>query len=479
MPCIRRLQTQTFTTHEIALASPELDAHKLLAILYALVACDCLTLIDAPGRITGPLPAISGAADPARARARPPTPAPGPSSTPSGGDQARRAALQRSLAQGTVRGVGPIPTPTKAEGSTRIAHGANHPGAAKPGSPPQSRSTGPHPAIPAGNRSGSTPPTSPPSPPRARSPSNPAGPTRDPTRSGAQRTVDADTRSRSRPVVTRDQLRQSAKGRRATHAIKIPAGFKSGSAISAISAEEVRSLVMGKLRDLDRGVDHFALLGLPVDAHDHDVHEAYFQLAKRLHPDRLRAVGAMDLEADAQRLFARINEAFATLSNPRKLAEYRQLLQQGGEEMVRQRQADAEQLAARIFEAEEHFRQGEMALRRNAWASAAEQFQLALTLNPEEGEHHAALAWALWCSTTDKAAINDRINDLLLDAGKKSPNSAAVWMYRGSIAKLRGDTKTARTAFKRVLELDENNAAAQTELRLLKDEEDKPGRKKK
>ncbi len=378
--CIQRLQGQPATLPDLAADLPSMDRRRLLAIVYTLVACDCLALSDAPG--------------PARST-RPSSP---PASAP--------ASAQR-LAHGTLR-VSPIPAPAPPAGSGPIP-----------------RSTG---SV-----------TEPPAPPRAR------------------------------PSPTREPFRPSSQGKKAAQAFKLPSTKKDG---EAIGADEVRHLVHAKLADADRGVDHFALLGLSQTPTSAQIHEAYFHLAKRLHPDRLRAVGALDIEADAQRLFARINTAFATLTNARKLSDYRRTLAQGGEEAIRKKQAEAEALAARIFEAEDHFRAGEAMLRRSAWAAAVDEFQKAVDLNPEEGEHHAYLAWALWCSATDKSTVGGRIHALLEEAARKSPNSAAVSLYKGLIAKHRGDLKAAKAALKRALEIEPSNIIAQSELRVMSAQED-------
>lgn len=463
-PCVQRLRQRAWTVGDLAAATPEIERHKMLAILYTLVACDCLEVTEGPGRA--------------------------------------------ALAQGTVlpqsRITGAIPTmPAPATGSapirSRTATGSREMAAARPASGGQPAERGGPPTAPPGKPiERPPPPTAPTSPPgkpieRPRPPTVPATapqrprtvtptatpprprtatgdlPARPRTATGDLPVDDLDepgtsSSSASRSTASRSSLRQSASGRRATHSIPVSTGARGN---APITANEVRILIRSKIKELDQGADFFALLGVSREALDRDIQAAYFNLARRLHPDRLRAVGALELEEAAQRLFARINQAFATLTNPKKLTEYRELLAGGGEKAMRQRQADAELMAARIFEAEEYFRAGEMALRRNAFAAAAEAFHKAVELNPEEGEHHAFLAWALWCAAFDKNGVAIKVNDLLTEAIKKSPNSVAVWLYRGLVSKQRGDTKAAKAAFKRVLEIDDNHNQAQAELRLI------------
>ena len=411
-PCIERLKQRAMSIPEIRKATPELDRHKALGLLYTLVACDCLE--------------ISQAADP---------PAPAPA-TPRPTRQRTPAPATRAVASGTVlpSRQAPIPTPTRAQGSQPVA---------RPGG-------------------------------SGVSPTDDGG--RDRLARGAtpdkQPAVSWDTRQRERATLTRDELQQTAKGRRATHAVKLSSGFMGR---KPITAEEVRELVIRKVDEMDSGADHFALLGVGRSAMEREIHDAYFHLAKRLHPDRIRAVGAIEMERDAQRLFARINQAFAVVTNPVKLFQYRKTLAAGGEAAVRKKQAAAERKAATIFAAEDQFRQGEMALNRGQFAAALEKFQKAVELNPDEGEHHAYLAWALWCATHDKSAATPKCNHHLETALRLSPKSAAVHYYRAMLAKQQGDEETARKLFQKVLEVDPNHRQAESELRLLTGRGNKKG----
>ena len=99
--------------------------------------------------------------------------------------------------------------------------------------------------------------------------------------------------------------------------------------VNAPVAGEVRALIRNRSAEIEQGADHFALLGVGVDASPDEIRRVYFGLARQLHPDRLTALGIVDEDRAAQRLFAQINTAFAVLSSPSRRTEYRHTMQAG------------------------------------------------------------------------------------------------------------------------------------------------------
>ncbi|MCE9577078.1 MAG: DnaJ domain-containing protein [Deltaproteobacteria bacterium] len=232
-------------------------------------------------------------------------------------------------------------------------------------------------------------------------------------------------------------------------------------------ADAVRALIRERIALLDRGADHFALLGVTVEATPAEVRDAYFALARQLHPDRLTATGIRDQAKDAQRLFAQINAAFGVISNPRKRAEYAAVLDKGGAQAVAAEQAEAEALALKLLGAEEHFRRGEMALRRDQLDRALEEFQQAVALNPGEGEHHALLGWVTFALAPDKAAVKVAVKAMLDRAIALAPRSATPFVYLGRIARIERRDDEAIAHFQKAIALKPGHAEAASELRVL------------
>ena len=61
--------------------------------------------------------------------------------------------------------------------------------------------------------------------------------------------------------------------------------------------------------------DFYALLGVTRDASQEEIKRAYFNAAQKLHPDKNTAAGETELFLDVQ-------QAYETLSNPRRRMQY-------------------------------------------------------------------------------------------------------------------------------------------------------------
>jgi hypothetical protein len=91
---------------------------------------------------------------------------------------------------------------------------------------------------------------------------------------------------------------------------------------NALAAHEVAALIEERSALLDRGADHFTLLGLPLGAPIEDVHAAYVELSRHLRPGRLAELGIADEGFTAQRVLAQIGIAFTVLTDRILRPEY-------------------------------------------------------------------------------------------------------------------------------------------------------------
>lgn len=241
----------------------------------------------------------------------------------------------------------------------------------------------------------------------------------------------------------------------------------------------LREQIVHKLAQVDGGADHFAVLEIGRDVSSGQVKAAYFHLAKTYHPDRLALVQLESMRPQVERIFARLSDAYAGLVDDARRKEYLQILSQGGEAAVKRRNDDEVAAATKLLTAEEHFRKGEMALRRKMWSAAIDEFQAAVDLNDLEAEHHACLAWAKWCAAENK-------DDKLFVEVKKGLNRAMelsdrclpAYFFMGHVYIARHELDRAFNMFQRVLNINENHVDAKREVRVLEMRRAKASEKK-
>ncbi len=428
----------------IAAECPDLSRTQLLVMVYTLVATDVL---EVAGR-SPPAQANQRPSNPASARAG--SRATAPLHTPKVGPPADRAAAAT-----------PSPSQAAAAAANPSRAGAARtvplppPAPAAQSRPASSRSPGRPTELLHSSRAsdGGSGPTASPARDRAAA-GNAREPAAPPPRSGTRATIPMPSKAANQAQPEGARTVQFSRGRRRT-------------TLHPISASDLRRLVGTKAGEIDRGSDHFALLGVSHDATDDVIRKAYFDLASKLHPDRIRAIGVDDLTRTSQRVCAAINVAFGIIGNASKRKQYRKLLASGGAEGKAEREREVESKAMQALSAEEHFQRGEWALRRKNWSEAHQQFERAVELNPEEAEHHALLAWTLWCINEDKKEIRATVTEHLQRALQLRPTNLAALYYRGRIAVMDGKIESALHYFRKVLALDRSYQDTDLQVRLL------------
>ncbi|AFY39588.1 heat shock protein DnaJ domain protein [[Leptolyngbya] sp. PCC 7376] len=74
--------------------------------------------------------------------------------------------------------------------------------------------------------------------------------------------------------------------------------------------------------------DHYAVLGLPVDAGSKTVRKAYLKIAQRLHPDTCKAKDAAEKQLASELLSKLVNPAYEQLSKPVSWSEFQVVIKQ-------------------------------------------------------------------------------------------------------------------------------------------------------
>lgn len=214
--------------------------------------------------------------------------------------------------------------------------------------------------------------------------------------------------------------------------------------------------------------DYFQMLGVARDATPEQERNAYFALARVWHPDRLPGDLA-DLRAPIGRIFARFNEAYQTLGDAARRAEYLEKLDRRGSAPD-----DDDQKLARVVDAALEFQKAEILVRKHDLAGAEELASRAVDADPEQPEYRTLLTWIKALRRGDPpgtpdGTVSTHFDDLIqiLDAViEKEPQYERALYYRGVLQKRAGRYDKAMRDFKLVAELNPKNLDAVREVRL-------------
>jgi len=223
---------------------------------------------------------------------------------------------------------------------------------------------------------------------------------------------------------------------------------------AAESIEELRALA-AKLKTQN----HFEALEVTDKADAGQVKVAYFRLAKLYHPDTVPEGAAPELGQLKAEIFARVGDAYRTLSDEKLRASYVEELKYGG----KGEQVDVSQLLL----AEELFQKGCILVKARKWPEAVKMLDEAIKNNAEEPEFYAWRGYAKFFANPDRKAGNAEAQKDLVHALKKNEGLATAHYFVGHIAKVNGDEKLALREFRKAVDLNPDHIDAAREVRLM------------
>ena len=200
---------------------------------------------------------------------------------------------------------------------------------------------------------------------------------------------------------------------------------------------------------------HYQVLGVPTDAAASVIQNAFFGLAKRWHPDRLRPEVA-DLKDQATRVFARISEASQVLSDAAQRQTYDQSLATGDT-------PDEAEQVQKVLKATTAFQKAEVLLKRGNLALAEKEALIAFENDPSQADH---VALHVWIQAQKPSADLVDLAVQLEKAAKTEPNNLRVRWYRGQLLKRQGRMREALHDFRFIVERDPRHTDAHREVRL-------------
>lgn len=229
------------------------------------------------------------------------------------------------------------------------------------------------------------------------------------------------------------------------------------------SSKTVTELIREKYALL-RSADYFALLGVPRDADLSAVRNAYFTLAKILHPDALARQQIQGLEREAIEVFKTLTEAYNTLTDRRKRAEY-----ETGISAAARTPSDKSKAARdRTQEARIFFHKGTLFLQRRAHEEAVACFRKAAEMDPSSGRYLCHLGYAIM--QNEGLPLARRLEEArhwFEKALEVSTNDHEPHYFMSLYYKATGQTDKQRQALQDALAINPRHVESRREMRLL------------
>lgn len=280
------------------------------------------------------------------------------------------------------------------------------------------------------------------------------------------------------------------------------------------SSDKLREEIARKMHFFSTA-DFYDILGLTRHATKAEIKAAYYQLAKKFHPDRHRQADQGDLRHKLETLFALITQAYETLSEPARRAAYDERLkkpaaafhttplrpiplataeprpveaathseerkttgdlnsqaaqaklsdpppQPAADSVVSEAQASSRGPGANPSQVAEHYyNQGRARFDRKDYHAAVHLLREAVKLDPSRAPYHFHLGVALIRNPRTRREAEDHLSK----AADLDPYNAQIRVKLGLIYKEAGLPKKAETYFRAALQIDPENRAARREV---------------
>lgn len=246
---------------------------------------------------------------------------------------------------------------------------------------------------------------------------------------------------------------------------------------------ETQSIATEQLNSLDEleshintSTNHFEILGVSHTDTVEEFRTAYFELSKKLHPDKFSTAGD-DIIARATTLFDKVREAHDVLSDDTERAKYIDVVIYG---KASDEEAAMQQLQA-MWKAEEAFKTGERLFQQGQVGRAHDFFKEAHDNDPNSLEFKAYFGYTTF--SQNKGSDQEKAQEgmeMIVEVTKANEDQEvkldSAWVLLGKAHRESGNKDKAMRAITRALKIKPSNSDAQRELKRLRGQE--PGAKK-
>ena len=265
---------------------------------------------------------------------------------------------------------------------------------------------------------------------------------------------------------------EPAQTTKAAKELAVPTAPTREAEAAADAAREIAELEIF-LERLGSASDYYKILDLGPETNANEIKLAYYGIARRYHPDRFHIQSGTPQHMRISSAFARVTQAYETLSDPGARAAYDAALE-------RSRQFAGSRRSQKVFgstegfefaggvdeelpEAGQYFREGLSALQAGQLQVAVTQLAAAARLSPRDARYRAHYGRALAAGEKTRRLAESELQA----AVKLEPSNP---MFRTMLAELYFDLnfhRRAQTELQRALALDPNDAKARALLRKI------------
>ncbi len=210
-------------------------------------------------------------------------------------------------------------------------------------------------------------------------------------------------------------------------------------------------------------LDYYDVIGVTDNASSGEIKRAYNQLSKQYHPDRIGATEGAEAQKKAERVFARITEAYQVLVDEDARCAYDLAAPDERKHFdghtVRKRVTKVETEAVEKW-AHGNFEKGTEFFAARMYSEAVQRLSQAVKANPRSVQYMIALAWA-HSKNRASASEAEKIFARAINLEKFNPEPC---IQMGKYFKERKEYDKAKALFQRALILDDHHKEALKEI---------------
>ena len=192
--------------------------------------------------------------------------------------------------------------------------------------------------------------------------------------------------------------------------------------------------------------DLYDVLGVNTTATPEEIRHVYYSLARRFHPDTFHLD---DRKAKAEKVFARVTEAYATLGHPNARAKY-------DEERLARARTEPEQTTDTATLARMNFKKGREQYEHGHLSEALAFFQNAVHQDPNRSEYFEYLGLTQARNPRLRAVAEENLQHAITLA----PMSGRAHAHLGQLYERAGQPEKAREMYKKALQWEPTNEIA-------------------